>query len=74
MDALRPYLWAANRFTGLLVSDSQRIPEGYISSDGNDIGPNVEDGKWREYLASQSILKIFCLWLLLWFLVMVISG
>ncbi|KAH8345769.1 hypothetical protein KR067_003526 [Drosophila pandora] len=74
MDALRPYFGAANGFTGMLVSDSQRIPEGYISSDGNDIGPKVEDGKWREYLVSQTMLKIFCLWLLLWLLAMIVSG
>ncbi|XP_070135503.1 prominin-like protein isoform X2 [Drosophila bipectinata] len=74
VDSLSPYYVVSNGFTGLLVSDSQKIPQGYVSSDGNDIGPKAEADKWRKYLASQRILNIFCLLLILWFIGIIIFG
>ncbi|KAH8327575.1 hypothetical protein KR074_001842 [Drosophila pseudoananassae] len=71
---MSPYFRVSNGFTGLLVSDSQKIPQGYVSSEGNDIAPKAEADKWREYLASQRILNIFCLLLLVWFIGFIIFG
>ncbi|KAH8288041.1 hypothetical protein KR018_005375, partial [Drosophila ironensis] len=62
-------------FVRLLVNDGTYIPYGYISAEGNDIGPKADQNEWKEYLVSQVGFHIFCLFLiLLLFLILSIVG
>ncbi|XP_039485675.1 prominin-like protein isoform X1 [Drosophila santomea] len=74
VDSWRPITYLPHVFTGFVVSDSENVPQGYISQDGNDIGYKVKDDDWKEYLASQTGLKILVLLLVLLFLLMPIFG
>lgn len=69
-----PIFFLPHAVTGSLVSDSNKVPKGYITPDGNDIGSKAENDDWREYLASQNGLKILIPLLLLLFLAVPILG
>ncbi|EDV50370.2 uncharacterized protein Dere_GG14482 [Drosophila erecta] len=73
-DSLGPITYLAHVFTGFVVSDSKKVPQGYISKEGNDIGSKVREDDWKEYLASQTGLMILVFLLILLFLLMPIFG
>ncbi|XP_070141526.1 uncharacterized protein [Drosophila kikkawai] len=69
-----PVFYMPQSATNFLVSKYYRLPQSYISYNGQDIGINAEIDDWRDYLAMQDGLKLLIPLLLFLFLAMPIMG